>query len=262
MRFLGSLDAAAASSAVLRAGLIPRYPASPQRGPPWGPSSFGVAGAATRSRYKGQKQGRVAASVDSPGQDNQDPDMPALLAFFNLGPLEITLILGIGLIFFGGRLPEVGRTVAKGLMEFRKGLRDLKDEAGLGEISNLKNEIQDLAKNPDLSGAPDYAYKEGKETESRSHGAVKDVEFEMEGEDPYGELGEDPEPDAETSDHEEVDPDSTSGDAASGDANEASEEQDGFGGRDPVDEESPAEAESDEEGKSSEGEHPPFGYQR
>ena len=50
-----------------------------------------------------------------------------LLAFvlgFNLGPVEIVVILLVALLVFGRRLPEVARSLGQGLVEFRKGLRD------------------------------------------------------------------------------------------------------------------------------------------
>lgn len=55
--------------------------------------------------------------------------MPSNLAFLpNLGPPEIIIILVIALIFFGGRLPEVGRSLGRGIVEFKRGLRGLQDE--------------------------------------------------------------------------------------------------------------------------------------
>jgi len=60
------------------------------------------------------------------------------------GGMEFIVILLFGLLLFGGRLPEVGRSLGRSLMEFRKGLRGLKDEAGLGEIENLRHELTDL----------------------------------------------------------------------------------------------------------------------
>jgi sec-independent protein translocase protein TatA len=48
---------------------------------------------------------------------------------FNIGPAEIIVILLIALIVFGPkRLPEIGKTVGKGLREFRKATQDIKDE--------------------------------------------------------------------------------------------------------------------------------------
>ena len=51
------------------------------------------------------------------------------LAF--LGPIgwQELLILGvIGILIFGKRLPEVGRSIGKGIVEFKKGVQGIEDE--------------------------------------------------------------------------------------------------------------------------------------
>ncbi len=45
-----------------------------------------------------------------------------------IGPWEITAIVVIAVLLFGRRLPEVGRNLGKALIEFKKGLRGVKDE--------------------------------------------------------------------------------------------------------------------------------------
>src|SRR5436190_43151 len=51
------------------------------------------------------------------------------LAFFNnLVSWDALLIMMIGLLLFGKRLPEVGRGLGKGIIEFKKGLQGLQDE--------------------------------------------------------------------------------------------------------------------------------------
>lgn len=50
---------------------------------------------------------------------------------FGIGPIgwtEMLVILGIGLLLFGKRLPEVGRSLGKGIVEFKKGLKGIEDE--------------------------------------------------------------------------------------------------------------------------------------
>jgi sec-independent protein translocase protein TatA len=47
---------------------------------------------------------------------------------FGLGPAEMMIVLVIAVLLFGKRLPEVGRSLGKGLMEFKKGLNDIKSE--------------------------------------------------------------------------------------------------------------------------------------
>jgi sec-independent protein translocase protein TatA len=46
---------------------------------------------------------------------------------FNLGPMEMLIVMGIAVLLFGKRLPEVGRSLGKGIVEFKKGL------SGVGE---------------------------------------------------------------------------------------------------------------------------------
>ncbi len=46
----------------------------------------------------------------------------------NLGPWEMLAILGIGLLLFGKRLPEVGRSMGKGIVEFKRGLKGIEDD--------------------------------------------------------------------------------------------------------------------------------------
>src|SRR5256714_13444315 len=41
---------------------------------------------------------------------------------------EWLIIAGIGLLLFGKRLPEVGRSLGKGIVEFKKGLKGVEDE--------------------------------------------------------------------------------------------------------------------------------------
>lgn len=44
------------------------------------------------------------------------------------GPAEWIIIAAFGLILFGKRLPEVGRSLGKGIVEFKKGLKGVDDE--------------------------------------------------------------------------------------------------------------------------------------
>jgi len=50
------------------------------------------------------------------------------LSFFVPGPWEIIIILVVALLLFGRRLPEVGRSLGKGIVEFKKGLKGVEDE--------------------------------------------------------------------------------------------------------------------------------------
>ena len=50
------------------------------------------------------------------------------VGFLNLGPMELVVIGIIALLVFGPRLPSVMRSLGKGIVEFKKGLRDTGDE--------------------------------------------------------------------------------------------------------------------------------------
>ena len=45
------------------------------------------------------------------------------------GGAEWIIIAAIGLLLFGKRLPEVGRSLGKGIVEFKKGLKGVEEEA-------------------------------------------------------------------------------------------------------------------------------------
>jgi sec-independent protein translocase protein TatA len=52
------------------------------------------------------------------------------LAFIGdfLAPQHMIILLVVGLLFFGHRLPEVGRSLGRGIVEFKKGLKGVDDD--------------------------------------------------------------------------------------------------------------------------------------
>lgn len=54
--------------------------------------------------------------------------MNTLLGFGMPSGWEWIVILLIGLILFGRRLPEVGRSLGRGIIEFRKGVKGIEDD--------------------------------------------------------------------------------------------------------------------------------------
>jgi sec-independent protein translocase protein TatA len=54
--------------------------------------------------------------------------MTPLFGLFTLSPMEILIILGIGVLLFGRKLPEVGRYLGKGIVEFKKGMKGMEDD--------------------------------------------------------------------------------------------------------------------------------------
>ncbi len=49
-----------------------------------------------------------------------------------LQPTHILILLIIGILLFGKRLPEMGRSLGKGIVEFKKGLKGIEDEIDTG----------------------------------------------------------------------------------------------------------------------------------
>ena len=52
----------------------------------------------------------------------------ATLAFLSLGWQEFLLIGGVAILLFGRRLPEVGRSLGRGIVELKKGLQGIGEE--------------------------------------------------------------------------------------------------------------------------------------
>lgn len=72
--------------------------------------------------------------------------------FGSLGFPEILLILVLALLIFGPkRLPEVGRTIGKGLSEFRRASSDLKRTVN-AELALDEDERPATPRRPDLAG--------------------------------------------------------------------------------------------------------------
>ena len=57
----------------------------------------------------------------------------AFLGEFSL--IHWIIVAGIGILLFGKRLPEVGRSLGKGIVEFKKGLKGLEDETDVPSTS-------------------------------------------------------------------------------------------------------------------------------
>ena len=70
------------------------------------------------------------------------------LAFWTPSGWELIIILALGLLLFGRRLPEVGRSLGKAIVEFKKGVKGVEDE--MNEASNTP--ARPVAK-PALDGA-------------------------------------------------------------------------------------------------------------
>src|SRR5881398_90990 len=58
--------------------------------------------------------------------------MTPLFGILGLSPMEVLIIAGLGVLLFGRKLPEVGRYLGKGIIEFKKGMKGLEDDADGG----------------------------------------------------------------------------------------------------------------------------------
>ena len=60
---------------------------------------------------------------------------PSLFAFLpGVGPIEMIVVMGIAVLLFGKRLPEVGRSLGRGIIEFKKGLNGVGDDLDLSSL--------------------------------------------------------------------------------------------------------------------------------
>ena len=73
----------------------------------------------------------------------------------SIGPAEIIIVLVIALLVFGPkRLPEMGKSLGKGVREFRKAADTAKTELGLDGVTDQINEVKAMFTEP-LKGVTD-----------------------------------------------------------------------------------------------------------
>lgn len=94
--------------------------------------------------------------------------MNAILAFgFSPGPMELLIIGVIAVLLFGKRLPEVGRSLGKGIVEFKKGIRGIEDEvntAGSYSSSNAASTASHDVDDYEEATAPKFEPPAGEPT--------------------------------------------------------------------------------------------------
>ena len=67
-------------------------------------------------------------------------ELPQVLAFLpGIGPTEMIIVGIVAVLLFGKKLPEVGRSLGKGLVEFKKGMRGIEDELNIASPTNYSS---------------------------------------------------------------------------------------------------------------------------
>ncbi len=61
-----------------------------------------------------------------------------------LGPWEIAIILIVAVVLFGKRLPELGRSIGKGLVAFKSGVNEMKDEIAKAADEDVTKKDEDV----------------------------------------------------------------------------------------------------------------------
>lgn len=89
-----------------------------------------------------------------------------LLAFGMPGGSEWIVLLVLGLLIFGRRLPEVGRSLGRGIVEFKKGIKGIEDE--IEESSSLPDS-RGSGQLPADSGTPSAAAQSASPEESNPY---------------------------------------------------------------------------------------------
>ena len=85
-------------------------------------------------------------------------DVLFLFAFgFAPGPMEMLIIGVIAVLLFGKRLPEVGRSLGKGIVEFKKGIHGIEDDLDSAATSSSTTAVtRDDVDDRDEATAPKF----------------------------------------------------------------------------------------------------------
>lgn len=76
-----------------------------------------------------------------------------ILAIFNIGMPELIILGLLGLLIFGKRLPEVGKSLGKGIVEFKRGLAGMEDD--VDRAARPRNEDRDRRRDEDRAASQD-----------------------------------------------------------------------------------------------------------
>ncbi len=80
-----------------------------------------------------------------------------LLGFIGMpGPLEMIIIGAIAVLLFGKRLPEVGRSLGKSIVEFKKGIRGVEEEIDSATSESTADDSHRQSEDRDEATAPKF----------------------------------------------------------------------------------------------------------
>lgn len=76
--------------------------------------------------------------------------MSSLFAFFNFMPqgMEWVIILVVGIVIFGRKLPDVGRYLGKSIVEFKKGIKGIEDDVDISNLTRSEPSATEAPKPP------------------------------------------------------------------------------------------------------------------
>ncbi len=88
------------------------------------------------------------------------------------GPVELGVILVAALLIFGRRLPDVARSMGKSIVEFKKGLKDVKDNINSATSQEDEQKVlpsdKDIGKDSEKDSGKDSEKDSGKDSEKDS----------------------------------------------------------------------------------------------
>ena len=97
-----------------------------------------------------------------------------LFAFIGMpGPMEMLIIGVIAVLLFGKRLPEVGRSLGKGIVEFKRGIRGIEDEVETASNSISAKDSADEVCDPAEPTAPKFEPPASEPTDESSGQTVQ-----------------------------------------------------------------------------------------
>ncbi len=84
-------------------------------------------------------------------------EITPLYAFLGMpGGSEMLIVLAIAVLLFGKRLPEVGRSLGKGIVEFKKGIHGIEEDIESASTASADGSYQSETADRDEPTAPKF----------------------------------------------------------------------------------------------------------